>query len=190
MRYQKAESCYGCVMELPSYPALVVVVMGVSGSGKTTVGRAVADALGWPFHEGDDFHPQSNVAKMSRGEPLTDADRYPWLAALHDLIADSLERNQSAVLACSALKQQYRERLLDDNDGTMLVYLRGSYDLIRKRMTRRHGHFMKAGMLRSQFDALEEPTDAFVIDVNDDLESSVASIVQGVRQRLGAREDL
>lgn len=169
-------------MSIPTNLPLVVVVMGVSGSGKTTVGRALARALGWPFYEGDDFHPESNVAKMSRGDPLTDQDRYPWLAALHDRISDCLERKQSAVLACSALKQAYRDQLFDGNDRTMLVYLRGTYELIRQRMTTRKGHFMKADMLRSQFDALEEPQDAFVVDVEKDVESSVAAIVQAIRQ--------
>lgn len=175
-------------MGTQSHAPLVVVVMGVSGSGKSTVGSALARDLGWPFHEGDDFHPESNVAKMSRGEPLTDADRYPWLAALHDLIADCLEREQSAVVACSALKQKYRDQLFDGNERTLLVYLRGSYDLIGRRMAARRQHFMKADMLRSQFDALEEPADALVVDVSDDVESCVAAIVRAVRNTQASRQ--
>lgn len=159
----------------------VIILMGVSGAGKTTVGKALARDLGWRFYEGDNFHPQRNVAKMTEGIPLTDADRRPWLAALHDLISDTLARGESAVLTCSALKETYRQRLLAGNEGAVVVWLRGDYDLIRERLRERESHFMKAGMLQSQFEALEAPQEAIVVNVD----GSVAEIVRKIRQRVG-----
>ena len=135
----------------------VYVVMGVSGSGKTTVGQALARALDCPFYDADDFHPPENVAKMAGGVPLTDADRAPWLARLHKLLADHVQRKQTAVLACSALKEAYRERLRRGLSGVRFIYLQGDFDLIRERMQARENHYMKAEMLQSQFDALEPP---------------------------------
>lgn len=142
------------------------IVMGVSGCGKTTVGTALADRLGWDFYDADDFHPPENVAKMASGIPLNDDDRYPWLVALHDLISDSLADRKSGVLACSALQESYREILLDDNDNVQIVYLKGSFDLILSRMQARSGHYMKPEMLQSQFNALEEPRDAMVVPIS------------------------
>src|SRR5215207_371912 len=115
---------------------MVVVLMGVAGSGKTTVGRRLADELGWKFYDADDFHPPANVEKMSRGVALDDDDRRPWLAALRRLIDDSLARGESAVLACSALKESYRQYLLAD-ERARLVYLKGDYDTVLKRVTNR-----------------------------------------------------
>lgn len=142
------------------------IVMGVSGSGKTSVGKALASHLGWDFYDADDFHPQENVAKMARGIPLDDSDRAAWLAALHDLIESCLRRNRPGVLACSALKERYRQQLIEGNDGAQIVFLKGSYDLIWSRMSSRADHYMKPEMLQSQFDALEEPTNALTVDIS------------------------
>lgn len=154
------------------------ILMGVSGSGKTSVGRALAEHLGWEFYDADDFHPPVNVAKMASGIPLDDTDRAPWLAALHDLIESSLKANRPGVLACSALKTRYRKQLVDDNQDVRLVYLKGSYDLIWSRMQKRTDHYMKAGMLKSQFEALEEPADALIADVALPVDEIVQQILE------------
>ncbi len=160
--------------------ALVIVLMGVSGCGKSTVGRALAERLGCPFFDGDDFHPPENVAKMATGTPLDDSDREPWLARLHDLIQDHLARGQVAVLACSALKKRYRRQLSADNQGVRFIYLHGSYELIWARMQERSGHYMKADMLQSQFDALEipDPQEAIAIDAAEDVDRIVDRILE------------
>ena len=150
--------------------------MGVSGSGKTTLGRALAQKLGWDFFDADDFHPAENIAKMSAGIPLSDSDRVPWLASLHDQISSTLKSNHHPVLACSALKEKYRVQLLDGIDGIAVIYLKGSYDLIWSRMSAREEHYMKPEMLRSQFEALEEPTNAFALDVSMSLEDMIDKI--------------
>jgi gluconokinase len=161
---------------------MVIVLMGVSGSGKTTVGTRLAESLGWTFADGDHFHPEANVEKMRRGEPLTDADRWPWLRALRDYIGDRLATDAPAVVACSALKAAYRDVLLDDNPGAELVYLRGDYALIRERMEARPDHFFDAEMLDSQFAALEEPgpDEALVVDID----APPDEIVDTIRRRL------
>lgn len=141
-----------------------LIVMGVSGCGKSTVGRVLAEGLGWDFYDGDDFHPPKNVAKMAAGGALDDDDRAPWLATLHDLIASRLASHTPGVLACSALKERYRQTLLAGNPGTEIVYLKGSYDLILPRMAARTGHYMRAELLKSQFEDLEEPAAALIID--------------------------
>jgi len=150
--------------------------MGVAGSGKTTVGELLAQRLRWNFFDADAFHPTENITKMANGTPLNDADRAPWLAALHALISASLEENRPAVLACSALKESYRQQLLEGNEGVLIVYLKGSYDLIWSRIAQRKDHYMKPQMLRSQFEALEEPKNALILDGS----LSVAEIVQGI----------
>lgn len=160
--------------------SMVVVIMGVSGSGKSTVGRLLARELDSSFFDGDDYHPQANVAKMAAGVPLTDADRWPWLDRLRALIDARLERGTGAVIACSALKRAYRERLGVARPDVGLVYLRGDFDLIRRRMEQRSAHFMGAEMLASQFAALEEPGDAesaLVVDVSAPPEALVAEIL-------------
>jgi gluconokinase len=145
---------------------MFVIVMGVAGSGKTTVGRALAKALNNPFYDGDDYHPQANIDKMAAGIPLTDGDRAGWLAALADLIGASLCAGQGGVLACSALRQAYREVLAAPGpEQVRFVYLKGSYEVIQARMAARGGHFMKPEMLKSQFDTLEEPRGAITVDV-------------------------
>ena len=158
-----------------------MVVMGVSGSGKTSVGKALAERLKWDFYDADDFHPPENVLKMANGIPLDDSDRAPWLAALHQLIADSLQQGRPGVLACSALKERYRGRLLHDNEGVQWIYLKGSYELIWSRMQNRTGHYMKPYMLLSQFETLEEPSEALTVDIS----LSVEEIVQFVIEQIG-----
>src|SRR5687767_10998711 len=143
-----------------------LIVMGVSGSGKTTVGEALASKLRWDFYDADDFHPPENITKMEQGIPLNDSDRAPWLASLHDLIESCLTRNRPGILACSALKERYRQALLEGNDAVQLIYLKGSYKLLWSRMSARTDHYMKPEMLQSQFDVLEEPTNALTVDVS------------------------
>ena len=155
----------------------VYIVMGVSGSGKTAVGERLAERLGWRFLDADEFHPEANVEKMSRGEPLDDSDRAPWLTRLREIIGGHLEDDAPLILACSALKERYRERLRVDR-RVGFIYLEGDFELIRKRMNAREDHFMKTDMLKSQFEALEEPDpgDALRVDISQPLEEIVASI--------------
>ncbi len=136
---------------------IIAVVMGVAGSGKSTIGRALADDIGADFLEGDKFHPAANIAKMSRGEPLTDEDRWPWLDRLADELARARSDGRSAVLASSALKRVYRDRLRRGAPDLRLVYLKGDKSVIGERLRARKNHFMPAGLLDSQFAALEEP---------------------------------
>jgi gluconokinase len=135
---------------------VIVIIFGVSGAGKTTVGKLLARELGWRFIEADDFHPSGNIQKMRSGHPLTDKDRWPWLERLRQQIERSLSTGENAVLACSALKRAYRDRLRVSNE-TKFVFLRGDYVLVEKQLRSRHGHFMNAKLLRSQFADLEEP---------------------------------
>ena len=146
--------------------SFIVVVMGVAGSGKTTVGRILADAIPCQFLEGDTLHSPENVEKMSRGIPLTDADRGPWLATIHGRMVEAWSRGESLVVGCSALKKSYRD-VLSDGLPITWVYLKGSPEIIGPRILNRAGHFMKANMLASQFEALEEPAAAIVADVSE-----------------------
>lgn len=155
-----------------------LIVMGVSGCGKSSVGKALAQSLGWDFYDADDFHPPQNVAKMAGGIPLDDSDRAPWLALLNELISSSLKEDKPGMLACSALKERYRQQLMDGNDGVQIVYLKGSYDLIWSRMEKRTDHYMKPHMLKSQFDALEEPTNALTIDTSVSVDDIVKEILK------------
>jgi gluconokinase len=143
---------------------MIVVVMGVTASGKSTVGRRAAARLGWPFYDADDFHPPENVAKMSRGEPLTDDDRAPWLEALHRSMAEHDQDGRSAFYACSALKEHYRVVLRGDLTSVHFVYLKGDVETLQARLDHRKGHFMPRTMLPSQLAALEEPADALTLD--------------------------
>lgn len=148
---------------------MIVVVMGVSGCGKTTVSALLAAMLGWRYREGDDLHPTENVEKMRGGTPLTDADRLPWLRKIAAEIAGWQARGEQGVLTCSALKRAYRDILIGDRPDVALVYLRGSRDLIARRMAARHEHFMPAALLASQFATLQEPTPderPIVVDVD------------------------
>lgn len=161
----------------------VVIVMGVSGSGKTTVGRLLADRTGWTFVDADDHHPPANVAKMTRGEPLTDEDRMPWLKRLRALIDDALATDAPMVLACSALKQRYRQVLGIGDPRVTLVYLRGDEARIAERMRARSDHFFRPALLHSQFEALEEPEDALVVDVDAAPEAITSAIVGALSLR-------
>ena len=133
---------------------MFVVITGVAGSGKTTIGKLLAQDLGWPFHEGDDFHPAANIEKMHRGEALTDTDRQPWLDALRAMIHSAVENGEKGVLACSALKRRYREHLRV-NDQVVFVHLAATPELIAHRLQQRKGHFMNPSLLTSQFATLE-----------------------------------
>lgn len=161
---------------------MIVLLMGVSGSGKTTIGREVACTLGWEFYEADDLHPQTNIEKMMHGIPLTDEDREPWLTAVRALIEDLDTAGADAVVACSALKESYRRRLLGDITESAIIYLRGSPELIARRLNNRTGHFMPADLLQSQFDALEEPSSAITIDVHQPVAEIVHEIVAMIRR--------
>jgi gluconokinase len=156
--------------------SLVILVMGVAGTGKSLVGEKLARALGWTFREGDDFHPPANIAKMSAGIPLTDADRAPFLAGIRKEIERCLAAGENAVIACSALREEYRRILVVDRARVKLVHLTGDPALIRARLSGRKGHFMKAGMLDSQLAALEPPADALALDVAAAPDALVARI--------------
>jgi len=160
-----------------------IIVMGVSGCGKSTVGRLLADRLGWPFIESDDFHSAEDILKMSNGIPLTDEDRWPWLNRLHDLMVDFSMQGQPVVLACSALRRSYRNLLAQGLNNVLFVYLKGDFELIFERMKSR-SHYMKPGMLRSQFDALEEPLDALTLDIKESPEEIAGKILQHLSNRL------
>jgi carbohydrate kinase (thermoresistant glucokinase family) len=172
----------------PDGRPMIVVVMGVSGSGKTTVSALLAGALGYQFQDGDDLHPPENVAKMQNGMPLTDADRLPWLNKIAEKIDRWRARGESGVLACSALKRFYRDIIIGDRPGVRLVYLKGSPDLIRRRLVARRGHFMPATLLESQFSALEEPTpDEHPITV--EVAGAPTAIVAKIVRRLNYPEE-
>jgi len=148
--------------------------MGAAGSGKTTIGRQLAAGLGWNFADADEFHPPANVAKMSAFIPLDDTDRAPWLAAIRAYIERQLAEGRNAVVTCSALKERYRAVLLGVPGQVRLVYLKGTAEVLRSRISRREGHFMKPAMLDSQLAALEEPADALVIDIAQPPEQIIA----------------
>lgn len=156
-----------------------VVVMGVSGAGKTTVGSLLANKLGWCFFDADDFHSPENRTRMAQGIPLTDEDRAGWLASLGELIDKQTSSNTPCVLACSALKQRYRE-MLAVCGRVRFAYLRGSYDQVETRLRRRKGHYMTVQLLQSQFEALEEPQDAVIVDISHSPEEMVEIIRKGL----------
>jgi carbohydrate kinase (thermoresistant glucokinase family) len=160
---------------------MVAVVMGVSGSGKTTVAKLLAERSGWQFQEGDTLHPPANVEKMSAGIPLTDADRLPWLRKIAETIDRWRAHGESGVVTCSALKRSYRDIIVGDRPDVRLVYLKGSHDLIRQRMAARHGHFMPSTLLDSQFAILEEPSpdeNAIVVDIGGEPKEIVGAIAE------------
>jgi gluconokinase len=151
---------------------VIVIVMGVSGSGKTTIGQALAAGLGWRYLDADDYHPAANVAKMAAGTPLQDEDRWPWLEKINLV----LKQQKDAVLGCSALKEAYRQRLAAGLKDLRIVYLRGGFELLSKRAAERKHRFMPASLLKSQFDALEPPRGAIEVDVAQPVEACVAAI--------------
>jgi gluconokinase len=167
---------------------VIAVIMGVSGSGKTTVSALLAAALGCQFQEGDDLHPAANVEKMHSGTPLTDADRLPWLRKIAEEIDGWRARGESGVLTCSALKRSYRDIIIGDRSDLVLVYLKGSHDLIHRRMVARHEHFMPVALLDSQFATLQEPTlDEHPITV--DVGGRPIEIVSEIVRQLEERQD-
>ncbi|KAM6931257.1 putative gluconokinase [Xenentodon cancila] len=180
---------------------MIYILMGVSGSGKSSLGTLLSEKLGWPLHEGDNFHPQKNIEKMARGDPLTDQDRLPWLLKLHEVIERERCSDSDALVVCSALKRHYRQILrfgstaLDPSSSyqqgasppslpdVFFLYLHGDYDLIHKRMVARKGHYMKADLLHSQFDALELPFDeenVLVLDIRKSIPDIAAEIEKHV----------
>jgi len=159
---------------------MIVVVMGVSGAGKTTVGRLLAERIGCEFFDADDYHPPQNVQKMAAGNPLEDSDRWPWLERLNALLREQTAAGRDAVLACSALKEAYRAKLRAGIDDFRLVYLKGSLEQIRARVTQRHHRYMPAALLESQFAALESPADAITVDASDSPDAGVAKVVAAI----------
>ncbi|MDZ8078311.1 MAG: gluconokinase [Nostoc sp. DcaGUA01] len=160
---------------------MIIIIMGVSGAGKTTIGKLLADSLDWEFSDADAFHSPENVEKMRCSIPLSEADRIPWLQDLQTAIKNWLQENKNAVLACSALKESYRQFLVVDSERMKLVYLKGSYELIQKRLLERHNHYMSEKLLDSQFNTLEEPLDTIYIDAIE----TPQVIVQNIRTALG-----
>lgn len=166
----------------------ILIVMGVSGVGKSTIGQMLADERGWPFLDADDFHPLSNKEKMRRGEPLTDDDRWAWLESMRDAILDIIDRGACAVLACSALRAVYRDVLKTHPDGRPIdavcfVYLQASPEVVQRRLQERTGHFMNPVLLESQFATLEEPADALVVDAANPPELVVRHIFEQLAER-------
>jgi gluconokinase len=155
---------------------MMVVLMGVSGVGKTTVGKVLAERTGWHLYDADEFHSDASIEKMRNGIALEDADRWPWLDRMNAMLVQNEARGESVLLACSALKQKYRDRLANGCGQLVWVYLKGDFDLIRRRLEARKNHYMKAGLLESQFAALEEPRDAIVVEAGAEPEA-IADIV-------------
>jgi gluconokinase len=165
----------------------ILVVMGVAGSGKSTVAAALAEAQGWVLLEGDAFHPAANVAKMRAGVPLTDEDRWPWLRAIAERADELAGEGRSAVVACSALKRSYRDILIGERQATLLMYLRGAQNVIARRMQARKGHFMPPALLDSQFASLEEPgadERPIVVDIDGPPERVIREADRKLRERL------
>ncbi len=160
---------------------MIVILMGVAGSGKTSVGRLLTKELGWKFYEGDNFHSRDNINKMKHGFALTDADRDAWLDALANLIKELEKKRQSAVIACSALKREYRDRLEAHSSNIQFVYLKGSYDLIQHRLEARREHYFKADLLKSQFEILEEPVQAIIVNAAQTPDMIAEQIKQALR---------
>ena len=160
---------------------MVVILIGPMGCGKTTIGKMLAKKLGWPFYDGDDFHPKENVEKMRAGIALTDEDRKLWLKKLRDTIERWLKDNQSTILACSALKQAYRDILGVDQNRVRTVYLRGSYELLRNRIGERQHPYMDKNLLRSQLDTLEEPKEGLSVDISATPEIIASAIMKSLK---------
>lgn len=166
---------------------IAVILMGVSGAGKTTVGLRLAERLGCSFYDGDDLHPPANIEKMSRGIPLTDADREPWLDRVSAIIEKKLKAGESVVIGCSALREKYRQRLLPagerERSQVVFAYLKLTPKVASERLNARRGHFMPPSLLNSQFETLEEPVDALVLDGSADVETIVEAVLTELRAR-------
>ena len=166
--------------------AAAIIVMGVSGSGKSTIGALLAEALGWPFADADGFHPAANVAKMAAGQPLTDEDRWPWLDAIATHIGASRTAGQPVVVACSALRRAYRERLRAGHGDLIFLHLAGAPEVIAERQAARQGHFMPPSLMASQFATLEDPAeevDAVTVSVSASLHEVVATALEQLAAR-------
>ncbi|CNH29695.1 putative gluconokinase [Yersinia aldovae] len=165
-----------------------IIVMGVSGSGKTTVGEAVARQIHAKFIDGDDLHPRANIQKMGSGHPLNDQDRMPWLERLSDAAYSLNHKNETGIIVCSALKRRYRDRLREGNQGMVFLYLKGSFDVIMERLKARSGHFMPTDLLKSQFEALEEPgaeePDVICVDIDADIDEVAQRCVLALKGRV------
>ncbi|WMT14521.1 gluconokinase [Serratia fonticola] len=163
-----------------------IILMGVSGSGKSTIGAAVAREIKAKFIDGDDLHPRANIQKMASGQPLNDEDRAPWLQRLNDAAYSLNHKNESGIIVCSALKRCYRDLLRKDNDNMVFIYLKGSFEVILARLQARSGHFMPTELLKSQFEALEEPgadeKDVICVDIDTDVEGVVGRCVAALKQ--------
>jgi gluconokinase len=163
-----------------------IILMGVSGSGKSTIGAAVAREIKAKFIDGDDLHPRANIQKMASGQPLNDEDRAPWLQRLNDAAYSLNHKNESGIIVCSALKRRYRDLLRKDNDNMVFIYLKGSFEVILARLQARSGHFMPTELLKSQFEALEEPgadeKDVICVDIDTDVEGVVGHCVAALKQ--------
>jgi gluconokinase len=157
---------------------MIYILMGVSGCGKTTIGQILSVKLEWPLFDADEFHSAASINKMRNGIPLEDADRWPWLDRMNAALREREASGESVLLACSALKQAYRDRLSKGIAEIRWIYLKGGFELIRERLEARKGHYMKAGLLESQFAALEEPEDALTVDIDDSPDSIADSILR------------
>lgn len=164
------------------------ILMGVSSTGKTTIGSEVARRLGIKLIDGDDLHPRANILKMSQGQPLNDQDRFPWLERINDAAFSLEQKNEVGIIVCSALKKKYRDQIRQGNRNVKFIHLHGSFDLILERMKKRQGHFMKTEMLKSQFDTLEIPQadepDVISIDISGSFEDVVQLCVQAIKAYL------
>jgi gluconokinase len=166
---------------------MIVVLMGVSGSGKTTIGELLAQRLGWAYLDADDYHPASNVEKMRAGTPLTDEDRWPWLDRMNGMLRERGARGENLILGCSALRQVYRERLEAGVPHVHWVHLKGSFELIRSRLLARKHRYMPPSLLQSQFATLEPPRDALTVDIGAAPEQVVDALIAGLAQALPRR---
>ncbi|KAA8996417.1 gluconokinase [Affinibrenneria salicis] len=166
-------------------PGQSIILMGVSGSGKSSVGAALARAIKAKFIDGDDLHPRANIQKMASGLPLNDEDRAPWLERLNDAAYSLRHKNETGIIVCSALRKRYRDLLRHGNEGMIFLHLKGSFDLILQRHQARAGHFMPTGLLKSQFDTLEEPgadePDVLAIDIDGSMDEVVSRCVAALR---------
>jgi len=162
---------------------MIIILMGVSGAGKSTIGKGLAMKLGWPFYEGDDFHPAENIQKMSQGIPLTEEDRESWGEIVKNKLLSAAKVNENAIFSISALSQAYRKRVFEDIQDLKLIHLKGDFELVFKRLDARKDHYMKNNLLKSQFEALEVPAEALGLDISEPPEILVEKISQFIQPR-------